>query len=205
MIRKCVFVLLSSLLLTACAASEPTPPYLVRIGGAYDWRCGGYVIDEHHIITAAHCGQMTRARTQDGATVEVRMMTHWPEIDTALYLTDEYLGLAAYATMSSIETDKPAYAFGYCPLWQSSTARFAEYTTTETSPLYCHELHIAGSWICNGDSGGIIEQNGNVVAMIAQFRGNPLAAQNGRTFAYATCAVPGELIAQRVEEWRQER
>ena len=199
------YLLLLSIFLTACAASEAPPAYLMRLGSSYAWRCGGYAIDPHHIITAAHCGWLTKAQTNEGVTVNVELMAEWPEIDTALYQTDGYLGLDSYAALRPMEPSEPAYAFGYCPLWDSTAARFAQYVGTETEPLYCHELHLAGAWICSGDSGGVIEQGGAVVGMIAQFRGNPLASNNGRTFAHATCAVPGEAIARRVEKWRRER
>ena len=187
------------LILAACTASEPPPAYLVRLGSSYAWRCGGYAIDEHHIITAAHCGELTRAQTGDDITVDVRLVTTWPEIDTALYQTDEYLGLDSYAVLRSMAPGEPAYAFGYCPLWKSSAARFAQYTATETEPLYCHELHMNGAYICSGDSGGIIEQGGAVVGMISRFRGTSFALNATTTIAYSMCAVPGEAIAEKVE------
>lgn len=193
------------LILTACTASEPAPDYLVRTGSLYNWRCGGMAIDDRHIITANHCGLMTIAQTGDGTEVGMQRIAQWPELDAALYETAVAMQLDSHAQLRSIIPGEPAYAFGFCPMWRASAARFAEYRTTETEPLYCHELHIVGAWICSGDSGGVIEQGGAVVGMIAQFRGDAFASEGGVTTALATCAVPGEAIAERVEEWRKNR
>lgn len=202
---KQLFISWLILILTACTASEPPPAYLVRLGSTYNWRCGGYAIDERHIVTAGHCGLLMMAQTSDGTEVGMRRVAQWPEIDTALYETAVAMRLDSYAELRAMVPGEPAYAFGYCPLWRPTTARFAAYVDTETEPLYCHELQITGAWICSGDSGGIIEQGGAVVGMIAQFRGDSFASEDGPTVAYSTCAVPGEAIAQRVEEWRGER
>jgi hypothetical protein len=202
---KYLVILVLILILTACAASEPSPQYLVRVGSSYSWRCGGYAIDQWHIITADHCQHISRALLADGATVPLRSVARWPAIDTAMYETDEPLHLDNYATLLPIAVDRPAYAFGFCPAWNSSAARFAEYTATEKEPLYCHRFHMTGSYICNGDSGGVIEQDDNVVGMISKFRGASFALDNSTNAAFSTCAVPGDAIAERVEEWRGER
>lgn len=189
-------------MLAGCAASEPTPGYLVQLGSSSSWRCGGYAIDERHIVTANHCGLLMLAQTSDGIEVGVRRVAMWPEIDTALYETAVAMRLDGYALLNAMAPGEPGYAFGYCPTWQSAAGRYAQFVSTETEPMQCHELQILMAWTCNGDSGGIVEQNGAVVAMISQFRGHYLALDNGTRIAYATCAVPGEAIAERVEEWR---
>lgn len=200
-------IVLLLLLSAACSASEPPPGYLVQIGDRYRWLCGGYAIDARHIVTAAHCTQyaLNRVRVGDGESISAAMVAHWPSLDAAIFETDRPLELDAYATLQALDPTQPAYAFGYCPLWQPTAARLVRYTATETSPLACNELQIAGAWVCNGDSGGIVTQNGAVVGMIAQFRGNRFDAGNGVNIAYATCAVRAEVIRERIEEWGEKR
>ena len=71
--------------------------------------------------------------------------------------------------------------------------------------MYCHNFRIAGAWTCSGDSGGVIEQDGAIVGMISQFRGQAYALDGGPLVGYATCAVPGVTLQAKVDEWRNER
>lgn len=204
---KYLLISLLAFWLAGCAASEPTPEYLVRVGGRYDWRCGGYAVDPWHVVTADHCTRyaLSRVQAEGKEPVAAIIVARWPELDAAMYETAEPLGLDSYAVLRAFVPGEPAFAFGYCPLWNSTAARFAQYTATETKPLSCHEFHLDGAYICSGDSGGVIAQDGSVAGMIAQFRGKSFALEDGPTVAYSTCAVPGETIARRVEEWRGER
>lgn len=201
------YLFMLAMLLAACAATEPQPPYIIRIGNAYSWQCGGYAIDAFHIVTASHCAKyhLSRAQVGDREPIAARVVARWPAVDTAIVETDEPIGVNSYATFGDVAPDKPAYAFGYCPMWRPAVARFAQFTGIDSEPMYCHNFRIAGAWTCSGDSGGIIEQDGAVVGMISKFDGKAFALEGGRTVGYATCAVPGKTIQAKIDEWRGER
>lgn len=196
-----------AMLLTACASAEPTPPYLVRIGNAYSWQCGGYAIGPHHIVTANHCAKYRLSRVQvgDREPIAARVVARWPAVDTAIVETDKPMELSAYATFQDVAPNQPAFAFGHCPMWRPTVARFAQFAGIDSEPMYCHNFHIAGAWTCSGDSGGIIEQDGAVIGMISKFSGDALALSGGINVGYATCAVPGKTIQAKINEWRGER
>lgn len=197
------YLLLLSLLLVSCAASEQAPAYVMTVENRYGARCSGSAIDATHVLTAGHCVEYTldRVRTSDH-TIPARPIAVWIEIDTALYETAEPMNLTEYATPGDFDPLTTGYLFGSCGAWNSSSGRFVNYVGIRGDMPYCGHWQVEVAYSCSGDSGGIVEQNDNVVGMMvsmADWRITP-----DMRFGNQLCIVPTAEIQQRLVMWRKE-
>jgi hypothetical protein len=200
------YLIFIMLLLAACASTEPTPAYLVRLASDGGAHCSGIAINERWIITADHCHVygLDTVYAADHPPTAAYLMAVWPEIDTAMYMTDEALRLSEYATLRTADTAQVAYLFGGCPLWPQGAGRFTKYTGQDWAEYpYCQAWQVSGAWSCSGDSGGIITQDGNIVGMSVRI--TDWGVDPGRKVGNVICVVPGETILARMDAWRGER
>lgn len=207
------------MLLSGCAAPARTemPSYIVMLteGNVLqtDKRCTGAAISPYRVVTARHCvegGDADRLVTQYGQELKPYVLATWDDADVALLGVHVPMLLESYASFRDALTTNPAEAFGVCPLYFSHVPREVHYHHSEimqvagpinggTRPRPCAMWVSHFDAICGGDSGGVLVQDGEPVAMTVAVR-TPIWFYN---FGYETCAIPSFVINKKLDEFEK--
>lgn len=186
------------LILFLAGACVPQPAYTVKVRGfSRTSFCGGYGIDENHVLTMNHCTKhgFDRVAKQNGEVIPMRVVQTWPEVDLALLETAEPMNLEAYAQLAEGEFDTPSDLFGFCPL-APVTRPVMRATEVDWLQSYCQTWVVLGSFSCSGDSGGTVQQNGKVAGVLLTIWDwgiNPDMLEGN-----VVCIVPASLILQKL-------
>lgn len=192
------YILLLSLLLTSCIASQP-PAYFVGVGNDAP-RCGGYAIGPHLALTAEHCVNKGFTTVFAGGKAnQGRVAARWPEIDLALLETEQQIQVARYASLIDNYVEFGSL-YGFCPL------RIPGRMVIPATPIdwgarpFCATWQVVGWIACSGDSGGVVDQDGRMAGMLVAIA--DWGIDEDLVEGDIVCVVPASLIRERLQQAR---
>jgi hypothetical protein len=176
-----VTLIVLAILLSSCTNIELAPNWVVKLetdrSSAF---CTGMVISPNFLITANHCKKygLHKATLFTGQEVEFDpdYMVQLMNQDVAVFYSKEDMILPRYAKVASPEPGLVSRVYGYCPKYEAGTYRAVEYVERFWMVGNDMVVDILDGWqsvwssdspyVCAGDSGGPILQNGKVVGML---------------------------------------
>lgn len=197
---------------------QTVPSYFVMLS---DWnvyqqmRCSGFAVNEHTVVTAAHCFTknflISRILTQYNQEVHFTSYKLYPNLDLAIIKTPEKIYAEEYPKFAKPEY-KVGQSYGLCTLYFFYNARNVLHLSKVLgNPLYDKTTKVDkvkdfskfSSWltvdpkqvICLSDSGGIIRQDGKIVGMVSEILSLPLVGMSTQMIA-----IDGDAIYEKLQE-----
>lgn len=179
-LKLAVVTIVLALLLSACNINQE-PPWLVRLTpilpGIAGF-CSGVVFGPNFILTDYHCAKYRHVVLQEnGQEIELDADSTMPILgqDLAIMYSPDDMILSSYAKMANPQPGL-ARVYGHCPRYTPGLYRPVEYVQRLFEFDMDLHLTITDQWqssegsdhpyICGGDSGGAIVQNGKVVGLV---------------------------------------
>ncbi|KAH9641190.1 hypothetical protein HF086_004577 [Spodoptera exigua] len=163
-------------------------PYQVSFVVNNSYFCGGFIVSENYILTAAHCAQNVDPSTvvlragstwrRNGTIIPIAEVIAHPEYDNPAFDKDVAQG------SNTIPENLMDVEIPVVPYWQC----LAVYFTVLTRNMWCGgNFVLGGKGTCQGDSGGTAVQNGKAVGIVSFGRG---CGQQFSPSVFADTAAP---------------
>lgn len=207
---KLMVYLCAIVLLVGCVLPGQPPAYLaktthylpqMKIG------CGMLILDENRAVTPYHCVDDVPIRRAIYQAVGETWFTYDSitrilNQDLALLRSPIDIALPYYPKFAEPARNLSGRVYGFCPYYRESSYRVARYEGRiygwKDAVIVLDRWSVPGTahhrYVCGGDSGGIVWQNGNVVGMIVNVK-SPPGYRVGETFY----TVPLKMILELYE------